>query len=218
VLIVSYIFFLAVFTIGVCWLWPEFVDACEGEPWKVRVALLAILALETASEVAIWHADILRPWTVAVVLFCNFWGGLDACLRYPIMYEIDSFFTLKQAGLLALKLAGYALGFRDMAKHVGWLVLIILCCVFLLPILWITALPWDAGMQHTKHDAVDMDIARRLFRACAYPSERAALMARARVILRRLVVLVARCCPCMRPLVVRWDPSLRRVLSKTSGV
>mmetsp|Transcript_35799 Transcript_35799/g.102890 ORF Transcript_35799/g.102890 Transcript_35799/m.102890 type:complete len:222 (+) Transcript_35799:82-747(+) len=216
-LLVAYCVFILVFAIGVCWLWPDFVDTTE--PPRVRTVLHAILLLETAVEVALWSWDVLRPWMLAVILISNCWGMMDAFLRFPVVHSIDSLFGLKQVVLITAKLIGYALGFRNVSKHVGWFVLLILCCVFTLPILWLTALPiGDVTSYHQKHDAVDVDVVLRVARAVRDPRERAVAVAQLKLLGRRAIVNLVQVCPFLRGPALRLDPSLSRVLRQKPAV
>mmetsp|Transcript_18216 Transcript_18216/g.53079 ORF Transcript_18216/g.53079 Transcript_18216/m.53079 type:complete len:222 (-) Transcript_18216:14-679(-) len=216
-IIIAYLVFILVFAIGVCWLWPDFVD--NNEPPRIRFALHCILFIQTAAELSMWFGGALKPWMLALVIFANFWGMLDAFLRFPIVHDIDSLFGLKQVLVIALKLTGYALGFRNVGKHVGWFVLSILCCVFTVPILWLTALPiGDITSYHQKHDAVDVDIAVRLWRVLRNPHDRSAALVQAKVLCRRSAVALVRLCPGLRPAALRLDPSLARVLRQKPAV
>eukprot|EP00929_Paragymnodinium_shiwhaense_P081077 TRINITY_DN42355_c0_g1_i2.p1 TRINITY_DN42355_c0_g1~~TRINITY_DN42355_c0_g1_i2.p1 ORF type:complete len:173 (-),score=21.41 TRINITY_DN42355_c0_g1_i2:121-639(-) len=162
-LLVAYFFFIIVFAIGVCFLWPDFVDS--SDPPQIRTALFI--------------------------------------------------------ALLTMKLAAYALGFREIGKNVGWFVLAILCCVFTLPIVWLTALPiGDVQSYHQKHDVVDEDIAMRLWRIIAHPAseDRAAARSFCRRVAIQTLVLLVRIAPPLRPAILKLDPSLGRVLGKAAAV
>jgi len=217
ILITAYIAFIIFFAVGVCWLWPDFVD--YSDPPRIRAVLHWILAVETLVELSIWLGGVVKPWVLVVILVCNGWGLLDAFLRFPVVHDLDSLFSLKQVLLITVKLAGYALGFRNVAKYVGWFILLVLCCVFLLPILWLTALPiGDVTSYHQKHDVVDTDLAVRAWRACCSKPERAAHAARLRVSCKRAVVVLVGVCPCLRSAALRLDPSLARLLRGAPAV
>mmetsp|Transcript_71553 Transcript_71553/g.190308 ORF Transcript_71553/g.190308 Transcript_71553/m.190308 type:complete len:222 (-) Transcript_71553:118-783(-) len=216
-LLIAYCLFILVFAIGVCWLWPDFVDSTE--PPRIRSVLHAILALQTVVELGVWSWGAVRPWVLAVVLLTNGWGMLDAFLRFPVVHGIDSLFGLKQVLLIIAKLTGYALGFRSVSRHVGWFVLLILVCVFTLPILWLTALPiGDLTSYHQKHDAVDVDVALRLWRVVSDPRDRAVAAAHGKLQCRRAVVALVHCLPFLKGPVLRLDPSLARTLRNKPAV
>mmetsp|Transcript_58415 Transcript_58415/g.117000 ORF Transcript_58415/g.117000 Transcript_58415/m.117000 type:complete len:222 (-) Transcript_58415:121-786(-) len=216
-LLVAYCVFILAFAIGVCWLWPDFVDS--SDPPRVRTALHMILLAEMALEVGVWFWGAVRPWVLVVIIITNGWGMFDAFLRFPAVHSIDSLFGLKQVLLLVVKLTGYAMGFRNVSRHVGWFVLLILCCVFTIPILWLTALPiGDYSSSHQKHDAVDVDIAQRLWGAVSDPRERAVAVAHAKLLCRRAVVALVHWMPFLRGPVLRLDPSLSRALSNKPAV
>lgn len=216
-LLVAYFIFILFFAVGACWFWPDFVDS--NDPPQIRMALHTLLAVETALEVAIWASGMVRPWVLAVIFVANVWGMLDAFLRFPVVHDIDSLFGLKQVILITLKLIGYAIGFHNVGKYVGWFVLIILCCVFTVPILWLTALPiGDVTSYHQKHDRVDVDLAVRLWHVVRHKEERAMAAIRCKNVLRKMLVFVATGAPFLRSMILRWDPSLARALRKAPGV
>eukprot|EP00929_Paragymnodinium_shiwhaense_P081080 TRINITY_DN42355_c0_g1_i7.p1 TRINITY_DN42355_c0_g1~~TRINITY_DN42355_c0_g1_i7.p1 ORF type:complete len:195 (-),score=34.94 TRINITY_DN42355_c0_g1_i7:92-676(-) len=179
------------------------------------------LAVQVTVEVGIWCCDAVKTWMMVIIILTNGWGMLDAFMRFPLVKDIDSLFGLKQIALLTMKLAAYALGFREIGKNVGWFVLAILCCVFTLPIVWLTALPiGDVQSYHQKHDVVDEDIAMRLWRIIAHPAseDRAAARSFCRRVAIQTLVLLVRIAPPLRPAILKLDPSLGRVLGKAAAV
>eukprot|EP00747_Dinoflagellata_sp_TGD_P167893 gnl/TRDRNA2_/TRDRNA2_193175_c0_seq1.p1 gnl/TRDRNA2_/TRDRNA2_193175_c0~~gnl/TRDRNA2_/TRDRNA2_193175_c0_seq1.p1 ORF type:complete len:222 (-),score=24.45 gnl/TRDRNA2_/TRDRNA2_193175_c0_seq1:164-829(-) len=216
-LLVGYFAFILVFAIGVCWLWPDFVDS--NEPPRVRTALHCILAFEFMLEFAVFLSGMVKSWLLPAVILCNGWGMLDAFLRYPIVHDIDSLFGMKQVCLLTLKLLAYSLAFVNISKHVGWFVLCVLAFIFTVPILWLTALPiGDIASYHAKTDSVDVDIAVRLWNIALNPTERAQTVAHCKLLGRHLALKVAQVAPFMKPMVCRVDPALERHLSERRAV
>mmetsp|Transcript_45033 Transcript_45033/g.106975 ORF Transcript_45033/g.106975 Transcript_45033/m.106975 type:complete len:226 (-) Transcript_45033:110-787(-) len=217
----AYFLFILVFAIGVCWLWPDFVDSAtaRGDFKKIRRALQASLLLQVAAELSVWSSGQLWSWMLFVIVFTNFWGMFDAFLRYPIVHDIDSLFGLKQVLLITARVCCYALGFKSIAHNAGWFVLLLLVCIFSLPILWLTALPiGDHSSYHMKHDVVDVDIAVRIWSCACSPTERKELRTRMRVWSRSATVRLAQAAPALKPVIVSWDPSLARVLSNRPSV
>lgn len=215
-LFVAYVVFILAFVIGVCWLWPDFVDT--NDPPRIRKALSWMLAVQNVVEVGLWLGGSVKTWVIFVVLITNAWGMLDALLRFPIIHDIDSFFGLKQVALIAVKLAGYALGFESIGKNVGWFILVILSCVFSMPILWLTALPFGEVSVYAKTDAVDEDLAYRLLKVARDPVERAAAVAYVKKVSRKCAVQMVKVLPFMKPIVCKFDPALSRVLASKPGV
>lgn len=216
-LLAMYFLFILVFAIGVCWLWPDFVD--NSDPPRIRAALLMILCFATGFEVVIWLTGIVKSWVLVLVLVTNLWGMGDAFLRFPVVKDIDSLFGLKQILLFITRILGYALGFRDIGTHVGWFILIMLACIFTVPICWLTALPiGDAASMHMKNDAVDVDILVRIWRIITDSKDRSETMARFR---RQTLLTMAGLCqamPFLTPVASRVDPSVERLLRKKTAV
>lgn len=210
-MLISYVLLALVFAFGVLWLWPEFVE--QREPPRTRTVLHFFLALETAIELSLWAGGVLKPWMLIVILVCNLWGMLDAFLRFPVVHDFDSLFGLKQSAMVVGKLIGYAVGFRNIGRRPGWFILSVICCVFLLPILWFIALPiGDVDSYHQKHDVVDVDLMVRLWQALFRRAERAAAVAHLRMLARKGLLLITKVVPWLRPLVIRKDPSFKQLL------
>merc|ERR1719382_150517 len=92
------------------WLWGNFLDRNEHDPDRVRAVMVLILATATCWEVGLHASGLTYPFTLWVSVVGGLWGGLDALLRYPASHELESFFCLKQCGLLFVKSLTYALG------------------------------------------------------------------------------------------------------------
>lgn len=52
-----------------------------------------------------------------VSLLTNFWGALDAVLRFPAAHDLESFFSLKQLFLLLTKTFSFGLGMVSFKSH-----------------------------------------------------------------------------------------------------
>mmetsp|Transcript_84424 Transcript_84424/g.131863 ORF Transcript_84424/g.131863 Transcript_84424/m.131863 type:complete len:222 (+) Transcript_84424:58-723(+) len=216
-LIVSYFVFILLFAIGVCWLWPDFVDS--SDPPKVRAVLFVILGIATSFEILIWLTDIVKSWTLVLIIFTNVWGMGDAFLRFPVVHDIDSLFGLKQVCVLLVKIVGYSLGFRDITAHVGWFVLVILGSIFTVPICWLTALPiGDCNSYHMKHDVVDVDIVIRIWRLIWNPRDREMLRVHCRTQSLQNLLWLTQTMPFLTPLASKCDPSLAHALRKKPSV
>lgn len=216
-LLLAFVAFMLFFALGVCWLWPDFVDS--SEPAHIRRVLLLTLMFETCIEVSIWFNGVVRWWVIIVVLLSNIWGMLDAFLRYPLVHDIDTGFGVKQIVMILVKLIGYSVGFKDLEKMLGWFGLVILSCVFSVPILWLVALPiGECDAYHQGQDRVDVDIAIRCWRAVMDPVERAEAIVACRRAGRQLLVCLSKTAPFLKPALLRWDPSLGRLLRKAPAV
>mmetsp|Transcript_36946 Transcript_36946/g.81099 ORF Transcript_36946/g.81099 Transcript_36946/m.81099 type:complete len:224 (-) Transcript_36946:76-747(-) len=208
-----YFVYFLLFAMGACWLWPEFVD--DSEPPRIRGALLFFLLLESCVEVAVWSCGAVKAWVIVIVVLANCWGMLDALLRYPVVHDVDTFFSVKQAVLIVSKFAGYGLGFKNMSKHAGWFILMVLVCIFTVPVLWLTALPiGDFTRVHQKHGRVDVDLAVRIWRFISDPTERAAAASQCQRWLRQALVVAAKAAPGLRNVILKKDPTLARMMQK----
>eukprot|EP00438_Fugacium_kawagutii_P021375 Skav232422 [mRNA] locus=scaffold189:92864:93226:- [translate_table: standard] len=117
--------------------------------------------------------------------------------------------------LMLLKIAGYLVGFKMLKQNLAWAVLVLLINVCTLPIVWLTALPiGDVNSYHQKHPHVkDQDLALRLWCLAAVPSERAAAAASLKTSIRKAP---ATAMPVLKPIVLRIDPAMVRILRKAA--
>lgn len=207
-----YTFYMCFFAVGVCWLWPEFV---EDSPYaNVRRLLFWMFAVQAALEVCMFLGGAMGLKLLALAAFVNVWGMLDAFLRFPIAHDVDTLFGLKQFVLFMVKLIGYIFGlWTDM--DAPWLVFVVWLNVITLPLLWLMAVPVEI---EEKHDSVDLDIAVRLYRLLSKPKEREHIKTIWKRARRRCVVDAVTAAPALRPLALKWDPSLATVLRKSTAV
>ena len=206
---------MVVFVFGVCWCWPDFVD--HTEPDKVRKMLLLVVFVLSLEEWMLYMGGVVSLWGLIIALFCNLWGHLDAFLRFPIVHDLDSFFALKQLFLLLAKIGGYLLGFKMLKQNLAWAVLVMLLNVCTLPIIWLTALPiGDVNSYHRKHGVIDQDLALRLWRLAVSSAERQQAAAYLKASGRRTLAAVANSIPWLKPLVLKVDPVMVRVLRKAA--
>lgn len=148
------------------WRWCVWLDK-RPHPEHVRGAMFVVLLLATALELGLVAAGHLRWWMMWLLLSMNCWGSGDAVLRYPMLHDVDTFFTLKQLLLLPMKICCLALGFKNLAKSKLWFFHILLLNVVTLPLLYFLALPLDATEAEQRlavHDVVDEDICVRAAR------------------------------------------------------
>lgn len=129
--------------------------------------MLAVLALSGAELFFLW-TESLRPWMVFPISIVNIWGYTDAVLRFPVIHQIDSFFTVKNLVLLAFKVAMLAFGFRklDIVSNACLMVFLMVMNVLGLPALYFAALPVEATVVQQRlaaHDVNDVDMAQNAY-------------------------------------------------------
>jgi len=196
---------------GILWGWTVFLETAT--PRQVRVSLYCTVALCTVVETGMWYAGMIKDWVLALVWLNNIWGLLDAALRFPIVYDVDTFFTLKQAVLVALKTVGYALGFIKLGKRTGWFLFALFVCVWTIPLLYLMALPiGDSVLQNAKTDSVDADITVRLYRLLMHPAERKEAMLRIRHYRHSVALWLATHVSFLRPLIMKSAPAVAQKL------
>jgi hypothetical protein len=103
------------------------------------------------------------------IIIVNGWGYLDAVLRFPVVHELESFFTVKNLLLLAFKVALLAFGFRhlDRVGSACCMLSLMVANLMGLPALYLIALPIDDSQMDQRmaaHDVVDVDLAQSMLR------------------------------------------------------
>jgi hypothetical protein len=151
------------------WGWGILVEKYVLRPHVVRTILLFIVCSFALFEVWFCHNGLIHPWTDVAVTFCNMWGMVDAVLRYPTVYDIDTIFCTKQMILLVLKILSYVLGFGDIPRNFGWFMFAILVNVWTVPLLYITALPVCDDAPKPPSD-LDQDVLVKIWRFIVRPA------------------------------------------------
>eukprot|EP00392_Amoebophrya_sp_AT5.2_P000440 g441.t1 len=152
------------------WLWTVFLETAR--PASTRLVLHGILVFVTFMELIVWYRGNLKDYVIVIILFCNFWGTFDAILRYPIVHDLDSFFTLKLIVVIACKTMTYAIGFRAMGRNAVLFLACLFGCVWGVPLLYVMALPiGDSRMIHSRTDCRDMDVLRKAYHVFFVPED-----------------------------------------------
>mmetsp|Transcript_58034 Transcript_58034/g.149377 ORF Transcript_58034/g.149377 Transcript_58034/m.149377 type:complete len:229 (-) Transcript_58034:512-1198(-) len=159
------------------WAWGCFLDNYEHDPNRVRAWMFVILMVTTATEFGLAGCGIIQPWVMVLSLIVNFWGGLDAVLRYPAAHDLESFFSVKQFFLLAVKTFAFAFGIASFRLHIVKFLLVLLFNTWGLPVLYLMALPLDVCEQVAKDDEYNVDLAVRVLQLTLNPSERSKCLA-----------------------------------------
>lgn len=105
-------------------------------------------------------------WMLLGLIFCNFWGSLDAVLRFPISHDLDNFFTIKILLLLLAKTTVYSVYFTQITKNVPVFLSALFSCIWAQPLLYVMALPtYDVPQpfQHSNFLCQDCDTLYKLW-------------------------------------------------------
>jgi len=159
--LITVVFFVAIFV------WHVFHANKEHRPYPetTRRALFLIVAALSGVELHhVWTGH-MYGWMVPVIFVGNVWGFLDAVMRFPIVYDVGTFFTLKQCFLVTFKVVCLSCGFEDLNyENMMWLLVILVVNAFF-PLLYTLALPIDDDAVEQRlaaHDVVDVDLALRV--------------------------------------------------------
>jgi len=198
------------------WAWGAFLDKYEHDPGRVRAVMFLILSVITATEIGFCADGFIHPWVVGVSLLANIWGGLDALLRYPAAHDLESFFTVKQFGLLIAKTLAYAFGVVSFRHNIAKFFIELLLNIWGLPVFYLMALPLDPAEQVIKNSDYDVDLALRVWQLAVCSKERRQCLATCRSWWHRRLAAASECSPLVRYVICKASPECRRTF-KTTG-
>lgn len=197
-------------------LWGQFLDTHEHKLPRVRFAMLFILALATAFEIGLAANGLTRQWVVVVSLIVNFWGGLDALLRFPAEHDLDSFFAMKQFGLIVVKSLSYAFGITGFSAigHIGMFLVVLLIDIWGLSVLYLLALPLDTAEHVLANDRDDVDLIVRMWQLTTCLTERQRCMRSCEKWFHRRLLAASEGSPTATAALCAASPLYRRAFSK----
>jgi len=143
----------------------------------VRNFLLLSVALQTLVEGGLVWMGSLRSWFFVPMILINCWGFLDAVLRFPVVHDIESAFTLKNILLLAFKMATILFSSMSLDNPVNMarMVALLMTNLIVCPCLYLIGLPLGADQQNQReaaHDVNDVDMAQSAYRLITSSEQR----------------------------------------------
>jgi len=213
---IVFLILAVVLSAGGIWAWCLYLER-RPSPEPVRNILLGVLAMATVAEYSLIYLDLLHWWMAIVLFICNFWGFLDALLRFPVLHDFDTAFSVKQVVLLCAKMASLALGFTSFRDYQVWFFFALGFNVVTLPLLYLLALPIDEGEQEQRlfsSGVVDVDIAWRLCELVGNRQKQRECMLGCTCRLRLASCWIASKNPAASALLVRFKPSYSHALRK----
>ncbi|CAJ1427823.1 unnamed protein product [Effrenium voratum] len=193
--------------------WGAFLDKNEHDPGRVRAVMFLMLFAVTSVEIGLTLCGVVGFKTTLLAMFVNFWGGLDALLRFPAAHDLESWFSAKQFMLLLVKTACYAFGFIGFKQHIGKFIALILLNVWGLPVLYLMALPLDPCEQ-VAEDEYDVDLALRVWQLAMCSKERRKSFDTCRSWVNRKLVAASERSPLARMAICAASPQYRRAFNK----
>lgn len=149
-------------------LYAFWIECWKPYPEKVRRVLALIVAGLTCTEgYFVWNGS-LRSWILIPIVLVNGWGYLDAVLRFPVVHDLDSTFTVKNLILLALKVSMLGFGFRNLSRpnNAAAMVFFVITNVLGMPAFYLLALPLEENNQDQRmaaHDVNDVDLSQKAY-------------------------------------------------------
>lgn len=205
---------LLLFAGAAVWAWGVFLDRCEHDPGRVRAVMCLGVFGATALETALVAHGAVRSWVMWVSLLTNFWGALDAVLRFPAAHDLESFFSLKQLFLLLTKTFSFGLGMVSFKSHLWLLLFLLVSNIWMWPMLYFMALPMDEAEQVVKDDAYDVDVLIRVWQLAASATERQVCLASCRSWWYRRLALASERSSLARVAICATSARHRRALRK----
>lgn len=198
-----------------------FILECNPAPSQTRSWMHTFLAIIFAVELGFAWTFSFQRWLYPAALLLMVWGPLDAVLRFPVVHDVCSWFTLKQVAIIVARVIVLIFGAppdlgHSMAPIRLYMFLVLLLTILTLPICYCLSLPLDEApsfRDQVSHDVVDVDIAVRIWRVAADPQERAAWISQCRRRLRAWAVELGTRSPTASAALQYLDPSFKRLLN-----
>lgn len=165
---------LAVASAGTLWAWCGYLGG-RPSPAYIRRVMMAVLGVVTLFEITLCFGGYLHWWMVPVLLAINTWGPLDAVLRFPVLHDIDTFFTVKQVSLLCGKVVAFSFGIAALLDSIQLLCVLFCLTFIILPLFYLVACPLEHTLEEQRRLAkgvADVDIALKFARAMSDPRKR----------------------------------------------
>ncbi|CAK9101792.1 unnamed protein product [Durusdinium trenchii] len=141
--------------------------------WYRRARLLLGLAavVLTGLDNYLWCWNQAPRWLLGTLVLLTGWGWGDAVLRFPLIHDIDSFFTIKQVVLTGLKVIWVVTVF-SYKKRAPFAFCITAMSSVMLPMAYAMSLPLDEMQEVYKkltNQHVDKDLCVRIWYYVADP-------------------------------------------------
>jgi len=203
---------------GAIWGWCAYLERRPTYE-QMRNKMLALLAAVTVFELSLCLLSDVHWWMTPLLLVTNTWGLLDAVIRFPVAYDLDTFFSLKQIALLISKMFVYTFGFVDVHENKVVVFVSLLVNIIAMPLVYFLALPLEEEEAAAPAGrVVDVDIAVRLMRIAFDTQERQEFLLVCRRRSRSMLAWLGRASPCAGEVLLHADPSMRRVLWKNVDI
>lgn len=144
------------------WAWTVYIE--NAKPGEIRRALQIFFAILVVIEFLLWTFDRFKDNTIYFLVIMLFWGMFDAIIRFPVVHDLDTFFSIKQVAFVGLRTMVYAIGFRNLGKNAIFFLICLFANVWCVPLLYVMALPiGDTRAQNSKTDCLDIDLAMKIW-------------------------------------------------------
>mmetsp|Transcript_7050 Transcript_7050/g.15173 ORF Transcript_7050/g.15173 Transcript_7050/m.15173 type:complete len:215 (-) Transcript_7050:24-668(-) len=144
--------------------WSHYIDIHINDLRAVRAAMVLILLLAFTIELVSTALGTTSWWWPALCFIVDFWGGLDAILRFPAQHQGSSLCSVKQLTLQMAKAVGLPFSFRNFRPNVCIFVIAFILDVIALPLLYVMAVPLDPAKQVALDEGGDVDLVVRVWR------------------------------------------------------
>lgn len=163
-----YIIFVMCLPFLIVFAWSYYIESRRPYPDMVRRLLALFVLILTVWEWSFISRGALLRWTLPVILVVNSWGFLDAVLRFPVIHDLNSNFTMKNCILLGVKVILLPIGCSRPMLLENTIPMIGMAMFNLvgIPALYLIALPLDDDDQQQREkasDVVDVDVAKRAY-------------------------------------------------------
>ncbi|CAJ1342736.1 unnamed protein product [Effrenium voratum] len=188
---------------------------------KVKSAMMLLWLILTCMDWNVWRANRGSFWLLSVLVMTNVWGWLDAVLRYPVLHDVDSFFVIKQLGVILLKMSWLITVFSQKKLSASGFVASAMLTI-VLPMFYCMLLPLDENQQVyniIKSSCNNEDLFKRVWRFFLHPRQKSKECVRVLsknhyLALKRGLEEIAERSPCVAEKLGEISPKSRAMLRK----
>lgn len=80
------------------WGWTVYIE--NAKPGEIRRALHVFFAIFAFAEFMLWMFGRFKDYTIWFLVIMLFWGMFDAVVRFPVVHDLDTFFSIKQVAFV----------------------------------------------------------------------------------------------------------------------
>eukprot|EP00928_Gymnodinium_smaydae_P058464 TRINITY_DN41674_c0_g1_i1.p1 TRINITY_DN41674_c0_g1~~TRINITY_DN41674_c0_g1_i1.p1 ORF type:complete len:205 (-),score=37.42 TRINITY_DN41674_c0_g1_i1:81-695(-) len=188
---------------------------------RAKIGVIIVWALVALVDTIFLVQGYWNCWLGLMLFVIEFWGGFDAVLRFPALYDLESMTVIKHILLLVLKYVWFfiVLMVDRRARRFSWTWLAVPFINVLAPSAYLLVLPLEETSDDQRFlmaSVVDEDILLRIFRFLRSSERRAECIRRWKIGAQRQGLAMAKRSPLAAEVMGQLNPNSRLHLKKAT--